>query len=222
MIEMVERPKPTIEAERGTTPPEWSAVTLNPASAGERIISAAAYLFCRDGIAATGVDSIIAQANTAKSTLYVRFGSKDNLVQEVLEAEGAAWRRWVFGRLAALDAPPAGRLLALFDILKDWFEDPEFYGCPFINAISEANPADDRYRKMAAQHKSHLVQWLQAQATDIGTDDPQAFAQKMIVLIDGAIVAAQATGKAAFATTAKDVAALLLESEATRARGMEM
>ena len=50
-------------------------------SARGRLLSAATHLFCKNGINATGIDAIINEAGTAKTTLYKLFGSKTNLVQ---------------------------------------------------------------------------------------------------------------------------------------------
>src|SRR5579872_5697545 len=45
-----------------------------------RLLNAATRLFCKNGINATGIDAIINEAGTAKTTLYKLFGSKNNLV----------------------------------------------------------------------------------------------------------------------------------------------
>ena len=62
-----------------------------------RLLSAATRLFCKNGINATGIDAIIDEAGTAKTTLYKLFGSKTNLVHAVLESEGKHWREWFIG-----------------------------------------------------------------------------------------------------------------------------
>ena len=54
----------------------------------DRLIDSAKKLFCRYGINSVGVDAIIEQAGTAKTTLYKLFGSKDGLVEAVLEQRG--------------------------------------------------------------------------------------------------------------------------------------
>ena len=56
-------------------------------SARNRLLSAATHLFCKNGINATGIDAIIDEAGTAKTTLYKLFGSKTNLVHAVLETK---------------------------------------------------------------------------------------------------------------------------------------
>src|SRR3981189_1377203 len=63
-------------------------------SARGRLLGAATRLFCRYGINATGIDAIIHEAGTPKTTLYKLFGSKTNLVHAVLESEGKQWREW--------------------------------------------------------------------------------------------------------------------------------
>ena len=68
-------------------------------SARGRLLHAATHLFCRYGINATGIDAIINEAGTAKTTLYKLFGSKTNLVNAVLESEGKAWREWFIGAM---------------------------------------------------------------------------------------------------------------------------
>src|SRR5438128_8345109 len=68
-------------------------------SARGRLLSAATHLFCKDGINATGIDAIINEAGTAKTTLYKLFGSKTNLVHAVLESEGKQWREWFIGAI---------------------------------------------------------------------------------------------------------------------------
>ena len=72
----------------------------------ERLIESARTLFCRYGINSVGVDAIIEAAGTAKTTLYKLFGSKDGLVEAVLEREG---RSGALGFSAPSTAPAAVR-----------------------------------------------------------------------------------------------------------------
>src|SRR6201989_1438563 len=70
------------------------AAVVDDESARGRLLNAATHLFCKNGINATGIDAIINEAGTAKTTLYKLFGSKNNLVHVVLETEGKQWRDW--------------------------------------------------------------------------------------------------------------------------------
>jgi AcrR family transcriptional regulator len=50
----------------------------------ERILDAATRLFADEGIHATGVDRVIAEADVAPMTVYRHFGGKDDLVTATL------------------------------------------------------------------------------------------------------------------------------------------
>jgi AcrR family transcriptional regulator len=130
----------------------------------EKLLAAASWLFCHTGFQATGVDAIARRAGTAKTSLYKHFGSKDGLIEAVLEREGAAWRAWFFAEMGRITAEGEGRLLAMFDILERWFADPHFFGCPFINAAGEFDIHNTRLRKIIVAHKAHLNGWIAAQA----------------------------------------------------------
>src|SRR3954465_3708505 len=64
-------------------------------SASKRIFDTAAELFYRKGIRAVGVETIAAEADTTKMSLYRSFPSKDELVAEWLRAHDANfWKTW--------------------------------------------------------------------------------------------------------------------------------
>jgi AcrR family transcriptional regulator len=99
-------------------------------SARGRLLSAATHLFCKNGINATGIDAIINEAGTAKTTLYKLFGSKNNLVHVVLETEGKQWREWFIDAIESGGGTAQTKLARIFPALKDWFRQERFYGCP--------------------------------------------------------------------------------------------
>ncbi|MGY6534793.1 MAG: TetR/AcrR family transcriptional regulator [Pararhodobacter sp.] len=180
-------------------------------STRERLLSAAAWLFCHHGFQATGVDAIVRRAGTAKTSLYKHFDSKDGLIEAVLEREGAAWRGWFFAEIGTVQGDARARLLAVFDVLEKWFADPGFFGCPFINAVGEFDAGNARIRTLVAAHKADLNGWIMAQAAAAGVDDPSLTAEHFTVLIDGAIVAAQVSQNPGYAVHARDLAALHLD-----------
>src|SRR3979490_3170301 len=83
------------------------AAASDDESAHDRLLSAATHLFCKNGINATGIDAIIDEAGTAKTTLYKLFGSKTNLVHAGLETEGKAGREWFIAAIEAGGRRPA-------------------------------------------------------------------------------------------------------------------
>src|SRR5437868_3755997 len=59
--------------------------------AREKLLEAAGRRFYTDGIAATGIDAITAEAAVAKMSLYNNFSSKDDLVVAYLDRRHAEW-----------------------------------------------------------------------------------------------------------------------------------
>lgn len=169
----------------------------------ERLLAAATELFCRNGINAVGVDAIVDAAGTAKTTLYKLFGSKDGLVEAVLLAEGRAWRDWFVTALEKSSTTPRGRLEAIFPVLKQWFRQRRFYGCPFINAVAEHDKSSDRLRALALAHKQEVLGYIRQLASDAGVADADGFTHRIALLIDGAIVAAMITKNAGVADHAQ-------------------
>jgi len=187
-------------------------IAVEPAEAGaptppprERLIESARVLFCRYGINSVGVDAIIEAAGTAKTTLYKLFGSKDGLVEAVLEREGRLWRSWFLGAIDGPGGSARERLDRIGPALKIWFSREDFFGCPFINAVGESDKADDRLRSLAIAHKKIVLERLSELCAEAGEPEPEQAAHTLGLIIDGAIVMALITrdpGAAEVATRA--------------------
>lgn len=182
-------------------------------SAHERLLHAASELFCRYGINAVGVDAVVEAAGTAKTTLYKLFGSKERLVEAVLDTEGQAWRDWFLGRLDHGPASPRERLERIFPLLAEWFATERFYGCPFINAVGEHDKGDDRLRRLAIAHKRVVLARIEALAEAADAPDPELLAHQIGLLVDGAIIAAMVTRDPKVAAVAGLAAESLLSVE---------
>ena len=171
-------------------------------SARGRLLSAATRLFCKNGINATGIDAIINEAGTAKTTLYKLFGSKTNLVHAVLETEGKQWREWFIGAMESGGGDAQTKLTRMFPALKDWFGEERFYGCPFINAVGEHDKDQKQFRAIAMRHKKVVLAHLEKLAAEMGAAEPEVLAHQLALLIDGAIVAAMVSRNPGVADTA--------------------
>jgi AcrR family transcriptional regulator len=180
-------------------------------SARGRLLSAATHLFCKNGINATGIDAIIDEAGTAKTTLYKLFGSKANLVHAVLESEGRQWRDWFIGAIEAGGGDAQTKLMRIFPALKSWFGEERFYGCPFINAVGEHDKDQKQFRAIAMKHKKVVLAHIEKLAAEMGAVEPQVLAHQLALLIDGAIVAAMVSRNPTVADTAGLAASLLFE-----------
>jgi len=186
------------------------AAASDDESAHDRLLSAATHLFCKNGINATGIDAIIDEAGTAKTTLYKLFGSKTNLVHAVLESEGKQWREWFIGAIEAGGGEPQAKLARIFPALKSWFGEERFYGCPFINAVAEHDKDQKQFRAIALKHKKVVLAHIEKLAAEMGAAEPETLAHQLALLIDGAIVAAMVSRNPAVADTAGLAAGSLL------------
>jgi AcrR family transcriptional regulator len=180
-------------------------------SARGRLLGAATHLFCKNGINATGIDAIISEAGTAKTTLYKLFGSKTALVTAVLESEGKQWREWFIGAMESGGGDAETKLARIFPALKSWFSEERFYGCPFINAVGEHDKDQKQFRTIAMRHKKVVLAHIEKLARDMGAVEPESFAHQLALLIDGAIVAAMVSRNPEVADTAGLAASALFE-----------
>jgi len=171
-------------------------------SARGRLLGAATHLFCKNGINATGIDAIIHEAGTAKTTLYKLFGSKTNLVHAVLESEGKQWREWFIGAIESGGGDAQAKLMRIFPALKSWFGEERFYGCPFINAVAEHDKDQKQFRAIAMRHKKVVLAHIEKLAAEMGAAEPELLAHQLALLIDGAIVAAMVSRNPGVADTA--------------------
>src|ERR1700758_1653782 len=180
-------------------------------SARGRLLSAATHLFCKNGINATGIDAIIDEAGTAKTTLYKLFGSKTNLVHAVLESEGRQWREWFIASLEDGGGDAQTKLSRIFPALKRWFAEERFYGCPFINAVGEHDKDQKQFRNIAMRHKKVVLAHIEKLASEMGATEPEMLAHQLALMIDGAIVAAMVSRNPDVADTAALAAGSLFE-----------
>ena len=109
----------------------------NRPSARQRIFDTASELFYLKGIRAVGVETIAAEADTTKMSLYRNFPSKDELVAEWLrEHDANFWKTW---DMMASRHPkdPRKQINAAFAVLAKHVADPKARGCPMANAAVE-------------------------------------------------------------------------------------
>jgi AcrR family transcriptional regulator len=163
--------------------------------ARERILVTAHDLFYRDGIRATGIDRVILEAGVAKLTFYRHFPSKDDLVRSFLAYRHDRWLAWLVDALGRHGAQPGGGLAPLAAAMGEWFAEPGFRGCAFINAVAEVGGSLADVVAIAQRHKEDMVQVI-AELLPPGAQR-EAKARAAGLAVDGAIVRAQMDGGAA-------------------------
>ena len=180
-------------------------------SARDRLIETALSLFNRYGFHATGVDRIVAVAKVAKKTLYAHFPSKEDLILAALSRKRAAFADKFLPAVLATSDQPRERLLGLFELAKSWFGDADFYGCLFVNAAVEYSEASHPINACAREFKTLLRGFAREQAALGGAVDPDTLADQIALLFEGATTVAQVSARPDAATTAKGIAAQLID-----------
>lgn len=183
------------------------------ASARARLLDAAARLFYADGIAATGINAITADAGVARMSLYNNFASKDELVLAYISARHDEWLGLYQKRVGKNPDAKAG-VLAVFDAYIDHAElgyEHGFRGCGLLNAAAElsvGSPGRDAVRRHKEQVEQILTSHLEA-LTD--PDHAAHLAEHCSFLLEGAMARAGLEGQSVRLEHAKQIAAAVLE-----------
>ncbi|WP_285242012.1 TetR/AcrR family transcriptional regulator [Pseudarthrobacter sp. fls2-241-R2A-127] len=191
-----------------------SSTTRRPAR--ELLLAAAARLFYANGVAATGIDTITAEAGVAKKSLYNNFDSKADLVASYLEARHEEWLGLYRARLEKASTA-AERALAVFDAYLDHANAAYrhgFRGCGLLNAAAEL-PAGDPGRTAVRHHKEEVQELLGIHVAGLlpGKEERAAgIAAHLAFLLEGAMARAGLEGGDAPLRQARAIAAELLDA----------
>ena len=180
----------------------------------DELVGKALKAFYANGFHATGMDRLVEETGISKTSMYKHFRSKEDLILAALQRRDAEFRDWLYRRMATLGKTPREQLLAMFDALGEWFEDPGFRGCMFVKAASEYQDPRHPIHAQCAAHKAQIFDHLRSLAGEAGAADPDLLARQLLILKEGAIVAAQVEHDRQAAESAKAAAATLLDSAA--------
>lgn len=188
----------------------------------EALLDAAEGLFYERGIRAVGMDAVRAVSELPLKRIYRFYPSKEELVVAVLRRRDQRWR----GRLAAhVEAvpDPRARVGAVFDWLAEWFAEPGFRGCAWINAHGEMGASSEAVQAEVRAHKrafrEQVGEWVRAacsagSAEETGDGGPEGgregIADAVFLLAEGAIVTAGITGDPAAALQGRRAAVRLV------------
>ncbi|WP_199636228.1 TetR/AcrR family transcriptional regulator [Serratia sp. PAMC26656] len=165
------------------------SVTTSILPARQRILLTAHDLFYREGVRATGIDRIISESGVTKVTFYRHFPSKNDLITAFLAHRHEQWLAWFNQSLERHVAEQGDVLPALTSCLAEWFNDPHYRGCAFINTAVELADMLPESLNIARQHKGQMADAI-ARHLPAGPQQAQRAAM-LAMLIDGAIVKVQ-------------------------------
>ncbi|MFD9888780.1 TetR/AcrR family transcriptional regulator [Amycolatopsis sp. NPDC059027] len=179
---------------------------MDPAEATERLLEAAETLFYAHGIQAVGMDAVRERSGVSLKRLYQCFPSKDDLVEAYLLRRDERWRASLRTFVRAHGDDP----LAVFEWLYDWFREPDFRGCAFINSFGEFGEPSPGVLAAIRKHKDEVRAYIR----ELVPDPP--LADQLFSLMEGATVLAAISGDAGEAATAHQAAAVLLKAQKKR------
>lgn len=157
-----------------------------------QVLAAADRLFNDRGVQAVGMDSIRDAANVPLKRLYRLFPSKSALVCAVLEQRDRDVRTAIADYVQARAETPHERILAVFDYLLEWFADPAFRGCLFINTVGELGGTSDDIGRIARRHKLAMRDYLAELVAECSF--PPELADQLMILANGAMATAAVQG----------------------------
>lgn len=188
-----------------------------PKSGRGRLVHAAVQLIYLRGFQSLGIDQVISAAGVTKSTFYKHFQSKDELLIEAIRLRDQ-WETLAFKQAVQelVGNDPRAQLLAFFDVLDIWFNDPDFRGCQFINAAAEFPNPHDPVHEVAANHKRRARDGFRDLAAAAGVADPESFADQYTALVEGTLILRQIHGRNDAARVIKVAVEKLLNEQVSR------
>ena len=154
-------------------------------------------MFYAEGVTATGIDAITAEAGVAKMSLYNNFSSKEDLVLAYIEARHEEWLE-LYRRRAAPAATAMDAVMAVFDAYIDHASAAYlhgFRGCGLLNAAAEL-PVGAPGRDAVRRHKEEVEEILAEHLAGIvSPTEAQKMAEHLTFLLEGAMSRAGLEGQ---------------------------
>jgi AcrR family transcriptional regulator len=148
-------------------------------------LRAAAELFYRHGIHATGVAALVDAAHVSTRTFYQHFPTKNALVEAYLHGFEADTPIASEQQLGRDDLTASERLLAIFDPLES-DDATVLRGCPFHNAAVDAAGEMPHVAQLVKQHKQAFLDRLINTALEAGAPNPVSLGRQLAVVYEGA------------------------------------
>jgi AcrR family transcriptional regulator len=178
----------------------------------DKILEVAAHLFQTRGINSTGVDTIVAVAGTTKMTLYKYYGSKEDLILEVLKKNHLDFQTWLEDKLRKTSKKPADKIQHLFDFIEEWITSSDFTGMAFIKASAEFPNEENPIHQLSSKQSREFRQYISQLAEEAGIQDAAGLALQLSLLFEGAAQAEQMQRGCGAIKHAKKAALMLINS----------
>jgi AcrR family transcriptional regulator len=175
----------------------------------DRLLLAAAPLFTQRGIRQVTKEEVQRVAGVTGGEFDLEFSSRDDLATEVLERREQAWATGIVEAGARARATtPTGRLLAIFDVLDEWFHRDDYEALSRVDALLNMG----REHPLGRANVGYLTEMRELAARlaeEARLADPIDFALSWHILVTGAITNA-IEGDDRAAARAKEMAGVLI------------
>src|SRR5262245_55511417 len=180
----------------------------------EHVLDVASRLFYWQGIRATGVDTIAAEAGVSPNAIYRVFATKDLLVAAYVTRAREATEARLDTAVAAAGPDPRAQILAMFDTLAEDIRPEVFRGCACLMTISEFPDEALPAYEPAVGAKT----WLRARfgelAERMGVADPKSLADQLMIIWEGTNSTAQTLGADGPPATTRPLVVAVLDHHA--------
>ncbi|EEA93425.1 TetR/AcrR family transcriptional regulator [Pseudovibrio sp. JE062] len=176
----------------------------------DELVEKAMETFYRNGFHATGMDMLVAESGISKTSMYKHFKSKEDLILAALGLREQQFHDWSTKRVSELASEPKDQLLALFDVLGEWFREDTFKAaCSSRPALSIRSPT---IRSTSNVDSAHMLSGVLALVEAAHLKNPEALARQLLMLQEGAIITAHFGNSDDPAGEAKKAAKALIDA----------
>jgi AcrR family transcriptional regulator len=152
--------------------------------ARQALVATASRLFYTQGYNNTGINQILEESGIVKSTMYQNFRSKEDLLLVYLQVAGEQTNN-ALAAAAGKGKTPRQKVVAVFDYLEELVQQKDYYGCNFLNIISEMPKDARRVRKQIKKQKDGVRELF---ATILEPIHKADLADEIYTLFEGALI----------------------------------
>ena len=160
----------------------------------DKILIAAAELFYCNGFSQVSINEVIANSKVSRRTFYRYFPSKDELIVEVMRFQAKQWLKDFEEEVSKRASSPREMILSSLDVLLEWYESPEFHGCPFIKAALEVADISHPVNQIVVTARQSVRTYIFKLALEANIPKPEIFSQQYLLLMGGSILMASIEG----------------------------
>ena len=162
-----------------------------------RIVEVASERFLKDGVAATGIATVMADAGLTHGGFYAHFDSREALVIEAFSyAMDRSTERW---RNLAEQTPKEERLAKIVEsYLTPIHRDDPGHGCAVPALGAEIARESPKTRKAFAARLEQMIDMLAEQIPDLAPKDARQQAMAALATMMGTLVLARIAGQGEF------------------------